>query len=113
MSKIGVIKLAWLVLALLITVPLVVTYNTTTNRDNDILLVYALLTLTFPSGFVVSALYAVMGYTLERLFSTELPVGHFAMIVHTVVFLSAGYLQWFVILPAIWRFLRRNWAANS
>jgi hypothetical protein len=113
MSKLGVIKLAWLVLALLITVPLVVTYNPTTNRDNDILLVYALLTLTFPSGFAVAALYGVIGYTLERLFSTELPVGRLAMIVDTVVFLSAGYLQWFVILPAVGRFLKRNSATNS
>ena len=68
MSKTGAVKIAWLSLAVLIAIPLVVTHNPTANRDNDIVLLYALLALTFPTGFVVTALYALVGYTLEVLF---------------------------------------------
>lgn len=108
MSRTGAVTIAWLSLALLIAVPLVVTYNPTSNRDNDIVLLYALLTLTFPSGFVVVALYSLMGYILEHLSSAPLPVGRLPMIVDCVVFLTAGYLQWFVFLPAIWTALKRK-----
>jgi hypothetical protein len=108
MSRTGAVKIAWLSLALLIAVPLVVTYNPTSNRDNDIVLAYTLLTLTFPSGFVVVALYTLMGYILERLLSAQLPVGRLPMIVDCVVFLTAGYLQWFVCLPAIRTALKRK-----
>ena len=106
MSTTGAVKLGWFSLALLIAIPLVVTYNPTSNRDNDVVLAYALLTLSFPSGFAVSMLYALIGYILEHLFSAELPVGRLPMVVDCVVFLSAGYLQWFVLLPAIWAVLK-------
>ena len=67
----------------------------------DIVLVCALLTLSFPSGFAVGMLYAFIGYILEHLFSAELPVGRLPLVVDCVVFLTAGYLQWFVFLPRI------------
>jgi hypothetical protein len=108
MSRTGAVKIAWLALALLTTIPLVVTYNPTSARDNDIVLAYALLTLSFPSGFAVVTFYALIGYILELLFSAELPVGRLPMIVDCAVFLSAGYVQWFVILPAIWAALKRK-----
>jgi hypothetical protein len=108
MSKTAAAKIAWLSLAVLIAVPLVFMYNPTSNRDNDIVLGYALLALTFPTGLVVAALYALVGYTLEVLFSAPLPVGRFAMIVDCVVFLTAGYLQWFVVFPSIWTALRKK-----
>jgi hypothetical protein len=108
MSKTGAARIAWLSLAVLIAVPLVVTYNPTTNRDNDIVLGYALLAPTFPTGLVVAALYALVGYFLEALFSAQLPVGRLAMIVDCAVFLSAGYLQWFVVVPAIWTIFRKK-----
>jgi hypothetical protein len=108
MSKTAAAKIAWLSLAFLIAVPLVVMYNPTANRDNDLVLGYALLALTFPTGFVVAALYAVVGYVLGTLFSAQLPVGRLAMILDCVVFLTAGYLQWFVVVPAIWTILRKK-----
>jgi hypothetical protein len=111
MSKTVALEIAWLLLAVLIAVPLVVTYNPTANRDNDMLL-YALLALTFPTGFVVAALYALVGYTLEVRFAAHLPVGRLAMIVDCVVFLTAGYLQWFVVFPCIWTALKKKTTAR-
>jgi len=100
-------------LAVLIAVPLVVTYNPTSNRDNDIVLGYALLTLTFPSGLAVAMLYALVGYLLERVFSLPLPIGRLPMILDCIVFLTAGYVQWFVILPAVWTALKRKQLRGS
>jgi hypothetical protein len=108
MSRTGAVKIAWLSLAVLMAVPLVVTYNPTANRDNDIVLAYVLLTLTFPTGFVVAAFYSLLGYVLWRLFSLQLPAGRLPMIVDSFVFLSAGYVQWFVILPTVWKALKRK-----
>ena len=108
MSKKARLKLAWFGLAVLITVPLVVTYNPISNRDNDIVLIYALLAFTFPIGIAVAALIALVGYLLEVSFSAQLPAGRLEMILDCVVFLAAGYLQWFVALPAIWKMLKRE-----
>jgi hypothetical protein len=112
MSKTVAVEIAWLLLAVLIAVPLVVTYNPTANRDNDIVLLYALLALTFPTGLVVAALSALVGYTLEVRFAAHLPVGRLAMIVDCVVFLTAGYLQWFVVFPSIWTALKKKTTAR-
>jgi hypothetical protein len=111
-SKTVAVEIAWLLLAVLIAVPLVVTYNPTANRDNDIVLLYALLALTFPTGLVVAALSALVGYTLEVRFAAHLPVGRLAMIVDCVVFLTAGYLQWFVVFPSIWTALKKKTTAR-
>ena len=112
MSKTVAVEIASLLLAVLIAVPLVVTYNPTANRDNDIVLLYALLALTFPTGLVVAALYALVGYTLEVRFAAHLPVGRLAMMVGCVVFLTAGYLQWFVVFPSIWTALKKKTTAR-
>ncbi len=102
MSKLAYIKLGWLFIFLLVTIPLVVTYNSTTHRDNDIVLGYAQIALTFPTGPLV------LGYlaeALDLLFSIQLPAGRLGMTLFSVGFLTVGYLQWFVVLPALWRLL--------
>jgi len=58
--KIG--KIAWLTVFVLNTTALIITYNTTTNRDNDIVLGYLLIVLTFPAGL---ALLACGGFLLD------------------------------------------------
>jgi uncharacterized membrane protein len=50
----------------------------------------------------VATFYALIGYVLERAFSAQVPVVALPMVVDCIVFLGAGYLQWFVILPATW-----------
>ena len=75
MSNRARLKLAWFGLAVLITGPLVVTYNPTSNRDNGIVLIYALLAFTFPIGIAVAALIAFVGYILEVSFSCSVAHG--------------------------------------
>ena len=110
MSKTGAVKIAWLSVWLVLTVSLVATYNSTTNRDNYLVLDVALLALTFPIGFSVVGLYVLVGVLLEKLFSRELPAGRVGMSVDSLVFLTAGYLQWFVFVP---RLLRKSGQTSS
>ncbi len=97
-------KTAWLTVSLLITTALIVTYNTTTHRDNDIVLGYLLIVLTFPSG---SALLACGGFLLSLFSNGALPGGRLGMLLTSAVLLPAGYLQWFIVLPALWRLAKR------
>ena len=58
-------------------------------------------------------LYALVGYLLQRLFSLQLPIGRLPMILDCIVFLTAGYVQWLVILPAVWTALKRKQLRGS
>jgi hypothetical protein len=106
MSKLNYIKVAWLLVFLAITVTLIATYNTTTHRDNEIVLVYAQIALTFPTGICVMAFLA---RALDLVFSVQqLPSGKFGMVIMSVLFATAGYAQWFVLIPAGWRLVSRR-----
>lgn len=98
-------RIAWLTISLLITTVLIATYNTTTHRDNDIVLGYLLIVLTFPTG---SALLACGGFLLNLFSNAAIPGGRLGMLLTSAVFLSAGYLQWFTVLPALWRFAKKR-----
>lgn len=104
MSKLAYIKVGWLFLFLLVTIPFVVTYNSDTHRDNDIVLGYAQIALTFPSGILV---LGFLVQALDLLFPIRLPAGRLGMILDSIAFLSVGYLQWFVAFPALWRLLKK------
>jgi hypothetical protein len=98
-------KIAWLTISLLITAVLTATYNTTTQRDNDIVLGYLLIVLTFPTG---SALLACGGFLLNLFSIAAIPGGRLGMLLTSAALLSAGYLQWFILLPALWRLAKKR-----
>jgi hypothetical protein len=76
-------------------------------RDTDIFVAYAMLFLTFPSGFVVAALFAGVAYGLSDAFGITVPGGLGNNIVVVLTFGVAGYIQWFVLLPWLWRKVER------
>ena len=96
MSKaLAVSKVIWIVLCLLDFAVCVSFYNSTTNRDNDIVLYLTMIALAFPSAYIVVLLYSGS----QALHVPPLPLGRTEMSVLWAAFAVVGYLQWFVILP--------------
>jgi hypothetical protein len=77
---------------------LIITWNSTSNRDNDIVLAYAMMALTLPIGFVVIGIFVLIGMAIEP---AQLPSARLGMIVTSAAFIAAGYFQWFIAFPAV------------
>lgn len=76
-----------------------------TPNDIGIFLAYGMLILTFPIGFAVSAIIALLAYLHEQWnFSLNLLDRQYVgFSVMWFAFFVAGYWQWFVLLPRLWR----------
>lgn len=98
-------KLGWLILAVGILMFTLYLYDgTPATRDAELILVYSMLALAFPASQVVTLTLAAIGYVAEASGkSFSIPTTYLTIIVEWVVFLCAGYFQWFVLLPWLWR----------
>ena len=72
-------------------------------RDTDIVVVYAMLLLSFPAGFVVAALFAGVGYLLHETLGIIVPGGLGNNVVTIIAFAAVGYVQWFIAVPLLYR----------
>jgi hypothetical protein len=63
----------------------------------------AMLVLTFPSGCVVGALLGAIAYVLVKYFDATFPMGPTTNMVLVALFGVIGYIQWFVLIPRLWR----------
>lgn len=97
-----ILKLAWIVVCLLVSVVCVATYNPTTSHDNDIVLYLVMIVLAFPSAYLVVFLYS----GVQAAHVPPLPP-RIEMSLLSVGFIVVGYLQWFVLAPWIIRETRR------
>jgi hypothetical protein len=100
-------RLAWLTLCLAAFALYTATYNQTTHRDNDIVLAYIFFALGFPASLLAAWAIGGIAYTAFHLFGlTVLPNGRAGMLVTSVLLVLAGYVQWFILLPRLWRWVR-------
>jgi hypothetical protein len=85
-------------------------YDPRTASDADLILVYGMLGLAFPSGFLVAAFVALLAYAEEAtgvaIVNANYGRGTIALI--WLCFVVVGYFQWFMLLP----WLTRKWRAR-
>ena len=93
-------------LALLVSL---VAYDGKPNSDADLLLGYAMLTLSFPLGLVLAAASSLLGQIVYAATGHIFTTSYASLVVTWLVFFIAGYLQWFVLLPWLWR----KWKARQ
>lgn len=100
------LRVGWLLLCIGLVVLFALTSNDTSHRDNDIVLGYLLIALAFPASLLSIWL---MGWVTELphlLFGANIsiPGGWVGMVLTSPLIIVAGYLQWFVLIPKLWRF---------
>ena len=74
--------------------------------DTDIVVAYAMLILSFPVGYVVAVLFGAVGYALYEALGIVMPGGFGSNAVYISAFAIAGYVQWFIVVPWLYRKLR-------
>ena len=97
------LKLAWVLIAFAALVASLILFDGRPNSDADILLGYAMLALSFPMGMLMAATLSVLARMLVEAGGYVFTTSYLALIVEWLVFFIVGYLQWFVLVPRVWR----------
>lgn len=104
-----VLKIAWIIC--FVTVLIVTLARCAPGLESDIgvFMVYGMLLLAFPISLLVTGLFALLALLQER---TGIPLldvidsNYVGFSVMWITFFVAGYVQWFLLLPWLWRKLK-------
>ncbi len=98
-------KVSWLLFAIGILLFTLHLYDgTPATRDAELILLYGMMALSFPASQVVALILGAIGYLSEMWGeSLSIPSNYLTLVAEWLVFLGVGYLQWFVLLPWLWR----------
>jgi hypothetical protein len=78
--------------------------GTPATRDAEVVLLYGMLVLCFPVGQLVVVIFWLVGLLIETtMHKLVIPAGYLTLVVEWLIFFAAGYVQWFVLLPWLWR----------
>ena len=74
--------------------------------ETGIIVGYAMLLLTFPIGLLIAAVISAIGYMFAERIDT-LSAGSFTLdAIYIAIFGVAGYVQWFIAVPWLYRKLK-------
>jgi len=115
----GILRVGWLLLSVAILVGTLALYDPVSGSDADLILVYGMLVLAFPSAFLVAGLIALASYasdTWHLHFLSSPGYGRLSILLIWVGMVIVGYVQWFILLPALiskWRSRARETSAGD
>jgi hypothetical protein len=95
----ALIRWIWITLSLLVLLAALFFFDGRPNSDADLLLTYGMLVLSFPISVVAALVYGAVG-DLAGFFVT---VSYSSIVITWLILFVAGYWQWFVAAPWIWR----------
>lgn len=98
-----VLMLLWTLGAVMALIASLIIYDGKPNSDADLVLGYAMLALSFPLGFVISVAANLLGQIAYATAGYVFTTNYVSIIVTWFIFFIAGYVQWFVLLPWLWR----------
>lgn len=101
-----VLKVVWVLSSVTVLIVTLFHYAPGPEADIGIFLVYGMLFLAFPISLLVAGLFAGMALLQDQLGIPLLDLigsNYIGFSVMWLAFFSAGYVQWFVLLPLLWR----------
>lgn len=102
MALIGV-RLAWLAICLTALIASHRAYHANSDWKTEEYLALEMMVLSFPASFLVVAGLILAGATLG-LFGLALPPSSkIELTVTWLLFVFSGYIQWFAVIPRLWR----------
>jgi len=72
-------------------------------KDTDVVVLSAMLFLTLPTGMAFIGIVSLIAMTLDSILGVTLPGGFIENLVVWVPMTILGYVQWFLLLPAMFR----------
>jgi len=101
-----VLKTLWVLCSVAVLAVTLVRYDHGPASDIGVFLVYAMLFLAFPVSLLVAGLFSLMALFQEQFGVPLLDLidsNYMGFVVMWLTFFLAGYVQWFVLLPWLWR----------
>lgn len=100
------LKIVWVLCSVAVLALTIVRYEPGPVSDIGVFLVYGMLFLAFPVSLLVAGLFTLLTLLQEQLVVPLLDLigsNYVGFSVMWLVFFVAGYAQWFVLLPWLWR----------
>jgi hypothetical protein len=101
-----VLKIVWILCSVMVLVVTLARYAPGPASDIGVLLVYGMLILAFPASLLIAGLFAMLALLQEQLGVPLLELigsNYVGFSVMWSAFFVAGYVQWFILLPWLWR----------
>lgn len=106
-------KLVWAGLAILVLTVSLVRYDGKPNSDIEEFMLYGMLFLSFPSGWIFIGLLGLIYALIGKFLGLNIPTSIPEMILTWTGFFICGYLQWFWLVPRAFRGRRANKPCGS
>lgn len=94
-----IIQSLWIGIATLILIITLYAFDGTSNNDIGIFFSWYMLAVSFPSGLLVPLVHVTLYDGLAILVEAS----YFSFFLDWIGFFVLGYMQWFVLLPWLWR----------
>lgn len=101
-----VIRGLWVALAVTVLVSSLRAYDGTPDSDAEEFMVWCMLALSAPAGLIYAALFAAFASALHARWQIVISASYLEISVSWCALLALGYLQWFVLGPRLFRWLR-------
>ena len=102
----NILRAVWIVLAVFILVVTVIKYDGRPNSDIEEFLGWTMVVIGFPGSLLGGALIVAVAYIGENVQGSSLTVSVPSLVFEWLILAAAGYLQWFYLLPKLWRRFR-------
>lgn len=100
------LKIVWVICSVAVLVVTLARYAPGPSSDIGVFLAYGMLFLAFPVSLLIAGLLAFLALIQEQSGVPLLDLigsNYLGFSVMWLVFFVAGYMQWFVLLPWLWR----------
>ena len=95
------LKLIWLLLCISSLILTLYLFKFCGSDDSEIILIYSMIFLTFPIGFIAAMILTGLIFISEHNFGIIVVTSAFFIVTEWIFFLLFGYLQWFVLIPKV------------
>ncbi|WAC74274.1 hypothetical protein OU995_06005 [Roseateles sp. SL47] len=102
------LKSIWVLAAVAVLVSCLLLYDGKPNSDAELLLGYGMMVLAFPLGMGITTVLGVLARVLFESTGYVFTTSYVSMLVTWLMLFAVGYLQWFVLVPCLWR----RWTAR-
>jgi hypothetical protein len=102
-------RVLYLGLTILVLIVSLMNLDGQAGEGTGAFLAYSMLIVSFPIGFIIYAVLAVVLYLIHDFSGAYLPFGVVYVLLFWSVMFVTGYLQWFALLPILkrWRSKRK------
>jgi uncharacterized membrane protein YedE/YeeE len=103
------IKIAWAACSLMVLIATLFFYDGTPNSAADLILALGMLTLSFPSGILITSLVGLIGRMLFEQTGAFVTSSYLWLMISWLAIFGVGYWQWFILIP----WIARRWTRKA